>query len=81
MCERALHKKFINPQFVIRQMEVECKGDEECMKKVIMRVGAVVVAVHADEAFLSITKGFYENESCPKNEPNHAMVRVKNDFK
>jgi C1A family cysteine protease len=74
VCQRSRHPKLLHPQFIVRQMEVEPKGDEEAMKKLIMRIGVAVVATHADEAFLSITKGSYENESCAKNEPNHAMV-------
>jgi hypothetical protein len=76
-CGKAKWRKLLASQVVVRQMEVELKGDEESMKKLIMRVGAVVIAVHADEAFLSITKGFYINDSCPKNDPNHAMVKFK----
>jgi hypothetical protein len=55
-------------------MEIELKGDEESLKKLIVRIGAAVIVTHADEPFLSITKGFYQNDSCPKNDPNHAMV-------
>ncbi|KAG5677077.1 hypothetical protein PVAND_006861 [Polypedilum vanderplanki] len=74
VCKRALCRRMVSPQFIVRQMEIELKGDEESMKKLIMRIGAAVIAMHADEAFLSITKGFYINDSCPKNDPNHAMV-------
>jgi hypothetical protein len=74
VCKRPLYRKLINSQYITRQMEVELKGDEESMKKLILRIGVAVVAMHADEEFLSVTKGFYQNDSCPKNDPNHAMV-------
>lgn len=34
----------------------------------------VVVAVHANEAFMSTYTGRYKNDTCPKDDPNHAMV-------
>ncbi|KAG5677076.1 hypothetical protein PVAND_006860 [Polypedilum vanderplanki] len=74
VCKRAFYRKLLSPNYIAQQMEIEFKGDEESMKKLIMRIGVAVVAMHADEEFLSITKGFYINDSCPKNDPNHAMV-------
>lgn len=56
-------------------MEVELKGDEECLKKILMRVGPVIVAVHADEEFMVYGDGYYRNDNCPKDDPNHAMVK------
>jgi hypothetical protein len=63
------------PNFAIESViEVDCKGDEECMKKIVCKVGAVAVAVHANEIFMSYAEGRYDNKTCPKNDPNHAMV-------
>lgn len=42
--------------------------------KIVERVGPVTVAVHADEEFMSYSEGFYRNDDCPKDDPNHAMV-------
>lgn len=55
-------------------MEVELNGDEECLKNILMRVGPVIVAVHADEEFMVYGDGYYRNDDCPKDDPNHAMV-------
>lgn len=73
-CRKSIHKKIVNPHLISKQLEVELNGDEECMMKIVERVGPVTIAVHADEEFMSYGEGFYANDACPKDEPNHAMV-------
>lgn len=48
------------------------------INEIIFKFGPGVVAVHADEAFLSINAGRYKNDTCPKDDPNHAMVSKLN---
>ncbi|XP_070509254.1 crustapain-like [Chironomus tepperi] len=74
-CRKAGHRNVLPPQFIVKQIEVEFKGDEESLRKLLYRTKSpVVIAAHANEAFMSVYTGRYKNETCPKNDPNHAMV-------
>jgi Papain family cysteine protease len=73
-CRKALYKKVLESHYVKKYLEIELKGDEDCMMKLIHKIGPMAVAVHADEFFMSYANGFYKNETCPTTDPNHAMV-------
>ena len=37
-CRKAGHKNVLPPQFIVKQIEVEFKGDEESFRKLLYRV-------------------------------------------
>jgi len=38
-CRKAGHRNVLPPQFIVKQIEVEFKGDEESLRKLLYRVG------------------------------------------
>lgn len=58
----------------IKITEEYINGDEEKLKKIIHSKGPTVVAIHINDELLSYSAGVYLNDTCDKEDINHAVV-------
>ncbi|XP_046681422.1 cathepsin L-like proteinase isoform X2 [Homalodisca vitripennis] len=47
-----------------------------CLKKALIKYGPVAIGMHANNAFLYYKRGVFNDNRCPKNKMNHAILLV-----